>query len=108
MDNAQQVPELLTFATTMGVGGVLALAMFLFYRKDSKENAQRERDVAQAHATRLEGLLAAERERTGLVIALVREVAQVVQNHAAVSATLCTKLDRVFDERDGEDRRHRT
>ena len=35
-----QIPEALKFATTLGAGGLLAFAMFLFYRKDTLSAAE--------------------------------------------------------------------
>lgn len=40
MDLFDNLPELLKFSATLGVGGLLAFAMFLFYRKDQMANAE--------------------------------------------------------------------
>ena len=40
MDGLENVPDVLKFTATLGVGGLLAFAMFLFYRKDTLANAE--------------------------------------------------------------------
>lgn len=40
MDLFENLPELLKFSATLGVGGLLAFAMFLFYRKDQMANSE--------------------------------------------------------------------
>ena len=74
--------ELLPFATSLGVGGVLALGMFLVYRRDAQQNLENWRGQSE------------------MLITVVKENTQVISK-------LTEKLDRVLDERSGEDRRHR-
>jgi hypothetical protein len=81
-------PELMKFAASLGVGGILAFGIFLVYRKD-----------IASYAEQLKQHLEIERGRSDILI-------RVVSANTDVNAKLCEKLDRVIDERSGLDRRH--
>lgn len=76
-----ETQQLLPFAASLGVGGILALAMFLIHRKDMQEHIEKWRGQSEILVT-------------------------VVRENSTVIAKLTEKLDRVIDERSGSDRRH--
>lgn len=66
----------------LGVGGLLAYAMFLLYRKDMRENAERMTDLVK-HTT----------ERADASMAFVKEQAYALTRVATVLDRLESRLD---------------
>lgn len=67
--------ELLPFAASLGVGGVLALAMFLVHRKDMQQHVENWRGQSQI-------------------------LAGIVEKNTAAITALTVQLDRVIDRLD--------
>lgn len=84
MNLLQIVPELpLAPIASLGVGGVLALLMFWFYRHDRKSSEDRLKSSEDRFAE------------------LAKEFRQIVQENTAASVRLADVIDRMLEARPG-------
>lgn len=71
--------ESVKWLATLGVGGVMAGGMFLFYRKDSNDKGKRVEELAEGNGR------------------LAETVLDVVQKNAAASVQLAAAVDQMTD-----------
>lgn len=79
-----QLPELWKYSATLGCGGLLAFAMFLFYRKDTQANAAAWKGQSDALLTVVKDNTAAMAHLQTSTVSLQQSVQSLVQMIAAL------------------------